>query len=88
MLLQFVGEFGSSPFSIAAINQATLLMSVFKFLFILTAVCYAVFAVIVVRQIQIMKNTLVTPISPVIFLVGFLHLIVAVIILGLFFVIL
>ncbi|MEX0895883.1 MAG: DUF5657 family protein [Patescibacteria group bacterium] len=88
MLLQFVLDTGSSMFAFPAIDQSSILISLFKFLFILTALCYSVFAVIVVRQIQIMKNTLITSFSPIIFFVGFAHLLVALFVLGLFFVLL
>lgn len=88
MLLQFVLDSGNTLFAFPEINQADILTSVFKFLFILTALCYVAFAVIVVRQIQIMKNTLITPFSPVIFIVGIVHLLASLFVLGFFFVLL
>ncbi len=69
-------------------DENALLVGVFKILFIAIALFYVVFAVIVIRQVQIMKNTLITPISPVLLIAGFIHLLLAIGVLLLFFVIL
>lgn len=85
MLLQLIiqndgpiGSFGGS------VDENALLIGVFKLLFILVSFFYVMFAVIVVRQVQIMKNTLITPISPVLLILSILHLIISVIIFALF----
>lgn len=52
----------------------TTLYTLFKDLFILGAILYIAFAIIVIRQIAIMKKTLFTTFSPVVQLLGFIHL--------------
>lgn len=70
------------------VDESVIIDFVFKLLFMLSVLFYIVFAVIVIRQVQIMKNTLITPVSPFLMLLSILHLIAALLILGLFFVIL
>lgn len=70
------------------VDETAIIDFVFKLLFMLSVIFYIVFAVIVIRQVQIMKNTLITPVSPLLMLLSILHLIAALLILGLFFVIL
>lgn len=70
------------------IDQVALLSGVFKVLFLLSVVFYMVFAVIVIRQVQIMKNTLITPVSPLIMLLSIIHLALTVVIFLLFMVML
>lgn len=59
-----------------------------KLLFILGALLYTVFAIIVVRQIQLMKNTVVTDFSSVVQLLGYLHLVFALVVVVAFLVLL
>ncbi len=60
-----------------------LLMGV-KALFIVGVLTYLIYAVIIVRQIVVMKNTLITPVSPVLQLISWAHLL-AVVFFGLVF---
>ena len=69
-------------------GETDILSGIFKVLFILSIFFYIVFAVIVIRQVQIMKNTLITPVSPLILFLSILHLLMAVGILLLFLIIL
>jgi hypothetical protein len=48
-----------------------------KLLLLLGALAYLVFAFVVVRQVQVMRSTLVTPLANVIQIFGFLHLLFA-----------
>jgi len=50
------------------------LNQVFKLFFVASAILYLVFALLVVRQIDLMKKTLITPISPAITTLGIIHL--------------
>ena len=50
------------------------LLMIFKFLLIALSAFYLVFSFIVIRQISIMKKTLVTPISGKITLIGWIHM--------------
>lgn len=70
------------------VSETSVLNFVFKMLFILSVLFYIVFTFIVIRQVQIMKNTLITPVSPLLMLIAIVHFISAIFILGLFFVIL
>lgn len=78
----------TTPPTLLEINQVNILEGIFKVLFILSVVFYIVFAVIVIRQVQIMKNTLITPISPLIMFFSVVHLLLAAGVLFLFFIIL
>lgn len=80
--------FAATPVDGLLINESMILTSVFKLLFILSVLFYIVFAFIVIRQVQLMKNTLITPISPLLMTVSILHLLGAIVVLALFFVIL
>ncbi len=55
-----------------------LLEALFKNCFILGAIIYIVFAVVVIRQIAVMKKTVSTSFSPVIQTLGYIHLAAAV----------
>ena len=55
-----------------------------KILFIIGALLYVVFAVLVTRQIHIMRNTVMTGFSPVVQALGYLHLALAIMVLLLF----
>jgi len=47
--------------------------STLKIIFVLLAALYLAFAFVIIRQIHIMKNTLITHFSSVISLLGYLH---------------
>lgn len=53
-----------------------------KFIFVTGAVLYLIYHVIVFRQIQIMKNTLITSFSPMVNLLGLINLLLAVALFG------
>jgi hypothetical protein len=73
---------------LVGVSEVGILSAIFKVLFLLSVAFYIVFAVIVIRQVQIMKNTLITSVSPVILMASILHLLFALGILILFFFIL
>lgn len=68
--------------------DGTLLLSLFKLLFVLTALLYVVFAFVVTRQIKIMRTTLITSFSPIVRTLGYAHLLLAIVVLVLFLLIL
>jgi hypothetical protein len=49
----------------------------FKLLFVVLALLYAVFAFVVTRQIKVMRTTLITSFSPLVKVIGYAHLGVA-----------
>lgn len=55
-----------------------------KGLYIIGAILYLVFAFVVIRQIQVMRNTVLTPFSSVVQALGIIHLLMALAILILF----
>lgn len=69
-------DFGTLPVGISDF----VLLSV-KTLFIIGALLYLVFAFVVTRQIQVMRSTVITPFSPYVQLLGYAHLIMALIVL-------
>ncbi|MDA1079481.1 MAG: hypothetical protein O2840_02210 [bacterium] len=71
-----------------ALDQSSLILIVFKFFFVVAAVLYSLFAVVVIRQIIIMKNTLLTSFSPFMLVAGYAHLLFSLFVVLLFFAIL
>lgn len=59
-----------------------------KGIFVLGAILYLIFSFVVVRQIHVMKSTVITPLSGFMTILGFLHLLLAIGVLLLFIVIL
>jgi hypothetical protein len=53
------------------------LLLVFKLLLIIGGLCYVVFAFVVIRQLSVMKKTLITTLAPEISALGWVHLIMA-----------
>jgi hypothetical protein len=52
----------------------------FKLLFVILAFLYVLFSFVVIRQIEVMRMTLITSFSPLVRLLGFLHLAAAVVV--------
>ncbi len=48
-----------------------------KIIFVLLAGLYLAFAFVVIRQITVMRKTLITPFSPIIAIVGYIHFAIA-----------
>ncbi len=76
----------TDPFSLVNSNEA-LLFGV-KSLFIIGGVIYTLFAILVTRQIAIMSSTIKTTNSVTIKLIGFVHLVLAILVLIYFFTVL
>lgn len=73
MFLQSPFIIGNSMGTFPLDGQGLLLILV-KLLLVLGAVIYLIFSFVVVRQIQIMRSTLVTPFSSYIRLAGLVHM--------------
>jgi uncharacterized membrane protein YcaP (DUF421 family) len=74
--------------AIDPIVSSDVLLLGLKSLFLLAFLLYVVFAFIAARQIQIMRKTIITPFSPILQVVGYAHLALAVSIFLLFLVVL
>ncbi len=61
-----------------------LLLDFVKILFIIASLIYLVFAFVIVRQIQVMRSTVITPASGLMQILGFSHLVFAFAVLVLF----
>ena len=59
-------------FSQLGLNSPLLML--FKILLLTVSVIYGIFAVVVLRQISVMKKTLITPMSGKITILGWVHL--------------
>lgn len=59
-----------------------------KVMFIIGGVLYSLFALLVVKQISLMSRTIITPFSIYITLIGYLHLLAALVVLIYFFTVL
>lgn len=55
-------------------NLNSLILALFQTFFILGGIFYIIFAIVVIRQITIMKKTLITTFNPVILTLGYIHL--------------
>lgn len=55
-------------------------ISFFKLLFVVLALLYLLFAFVVTRQIKVMRTTLITPISPLVRVIGYAHLLFALVV--------
>lgn len=66
----------------------SLFLLLFKILFVLAAFLYVLFSFVVIRQISLMRKTLITPFSPVLSILGWLHSVIAIIVLLVFIIIL
>jgi uncharacterized membrane protein YtjA (UPF0391 family) len=78
---QFVLGAGDSLFTSDLTAAAAALT---KILFVIGALLYVVFSVVVMRQIHIMKSTVITTFSPVVQVLGYMHLAFSLMVLVLF----
>jgi len=70
--------FGVDDPTLGAPLSAIIAFSLFlKVVFIIGGLLYLVFAFVVTRQIHIMKSTVITPLSGVIQILGYVHLLLA-----------
>jgi len=83
MLLQIFFQPGSG-LTTFPIDGANLILLLVKVLLLIGAILYLVFSFVVVRQIQVMRNTLITPLAGVIQIVGIVHLLFSIGVLLLF----
>lgn len=72
-MLQTTLAFGTQAATSETLSS--LLLTGVKGMFLLGILIYFIFAIIIVRQIHVMKKTLITPFSPVVLTIGFGHLI-------------
>ena len=63
------------------IDVMKIILTIFKVGFIITAGLYVIFAFVITKQIKVMKETLITKVSPIIQLLGLIHLVIAIILL-------
>lgn len=82
--LQLAGD----PTPIDTLITSPILLLFFKFFLVALMIIYVIFSIVVIRQIAIMRQTLITTFSPVIRIAGYIHLLFAVLVLLLFIVIL
>lgn len=70
---------------ILELTNTPIFLGLLKFLFILGAALYVIFSFVVVRQISLMRQTVVTSLSAFLQLIGYLHLLFAIIVVVIFF---
>ncbi len=68
MLFQFL----INPANTAIMPQ-TVLEGVFKFLVLGVLLLYLLFSFVVIRQVSVVRKTLITPFSPVLVTIGWVH---------------
>jgi hypothetical protein len=57
------------------LSITTALLMMVKIFFIIGGSLYFVFSLVAIRQISIMRKTLITPLSPLVTLLGYIHLV-------------
>lgn len=67
-------------------NAFIFLLDIIRIIFYIGFFFYVIFAFIALRQIEVMRKTVITPFSPVVLALGFVHLLVAFGALGLAFI--
>jgi hypothetical protein len=77
-----------SSFGMVPIDTQVLVLLLVKLLLLIGALVYLIFSFIIIRQIHIMRSTLITPFSSIILIAGYIHLAFAIGVLVLFAVIL
>jgi membrane-anchored glycerophosphoryl diester phosphodiesterase (GDPDase) len=70
------------------LTNSVLFLGLLKFIFIFAAILYVIFSFVVVRQISLMRQTVVTSLSPFLRLIGYLHLLLSIAVVAIFFIIL
>lgn len=80
-MLTWLTAFLIKPSEIDLPTANNVALGVIKIMFVITGILYVLFAGLVVRQVSIMKKTLITPFSSVIEMVGYLHLFIAILVL-------
>lgn len=70
----------SSIFNNLLFNPELALTGFVKIVLLAGSVLYAVFALLVIRQIQLMRSTVETSFSTVLFLIGVIHFVISVVI--------
>jgi len=58
--------------------EAVLTLMLFKLFFLISAGLYIAVAFVIVRQIAVMKKTLMTPTTPTLTILGYVHLAIAI----------
>lgn len=72
-MLQTLFSFG--PDSITPGDVSNLFLLGLKAMFLLANFIYFIFSIIIVRQVEVMKKTLITPFSPVIGVIALVNLV-------------
>lgn len=67
------------------IDMQTLVFLVFKILLLFAGFLYLIFSGLILRQIQLMSNTLKTPFTPVLWIFGIIHFILTGLLIAYFF---
>jgi hypothetical protein len=67
--------------ALTAAGATNALSGLIKLLFVMAGLFYVTFAFILIRQVYVMKNTLITTFSPALIFLGYIHLALAVLVL-------
>jgi membrane-anchored glycerophosphoryl diester phosphodiesterase (GDPDase) len=70
------------------LTNSLLFLGILKFVFIFAALLYVVFSFVVVRQISLMRQTVITSLSTFLRVIGYLHLILSIAVVAIFFIVL
>lgn len=67
-----------TTFGLFPVDAQNIILLLVKLLLIVGSLLYLIFAFVVVRQVQVMRSTVLTPLSNVVQILGLVHLLFAV----------
>jgi hypothetical protein len=81
-------QMGPQDSLVQELTQSVIFLGILKVLFIIAAILYVLFSFVVVRQITLMRQTVVTSLSSFLQLIGYIHLIFSILVVIIFFLVL
>jgi hypothetical protein len=81
-------QMGPQDSLVQELTQSVIFLGILKVMFIIAAILYVLFSFVVVRQITLMRQTVVTSLSSFLQLIGYIHLIFSILVVIIFFLVL
>lgn len=69
---------------VVQLTHTPLFLGVMKVMFVIAAILYVLFSFVVVRQIELMRKTVVTSLSAFLQLIGYIHLVFSILVVIIF----
>ncbi len=81
-------QMGPQDSLVTELTSSAIFLGILKVMFIIAALLYVIFSFVVVRQIALMRQTVVTSLSSFLQIIGYIHLIFALLVVVIFFLVL